>query len=140
MRKSRKKTRLSNRNRDLNRISKRDKLISVEIDDYLDKMRERRRFKRERDYMREIEDKRTERFKIHDDRYMTDGRPAGVRVQKPRLTSLMKSRLAFNDPGRVIVCKRRKERRVVLFSLNRIGKGKGGSKRHRWVRDSHIKC
>lgn len=49
-------------------------------------------------------------------------------------------RISFESPKRVLVCRRRKSRREILFKYNKIGKGKGSKKPHRWTDDSKIKC
>ena len=58
-----------------------------------------------------------------------------------RGTPLNQTRVAFKYPEKVIVCKRRKERRESLFALNRIGKGKGRKfKKRKITEDSKISC
>lgn len=49
-------------------------------------------------------------------------------------------KISFQDPIRTMVCKRRKARRESLFSLKKIGKGKGVSKIRRMNPLSKIRC
>lgn len=48
-------------------------------------------------------------------------------------------RLAFNIPGRVWTCVKRKVRREVLFAKNKTGKGARQTRRRR-NRDSNVRC
>ncbi len=62
-----------------------------------------------------------------------------VRKRKTRDT-LHPGRIAFVDPKKVIVCKRRSERRRELFRRNKIGKGKGVSKKRIITELSKVRC
>lgn len=81
----------------------------------------------------------TDSPKSRKDRY---GLPVQYRLTRPdnRKIDSYNDRLSFVSPKKVKVCHSRKLRREVLFSLRRIGKGRGVSKPHRWTEDSKIKC
>lgn len=49
-------------------------------------------------------------------------------------------RYAFIEPKKVMVCKRRKKRREVLFSLRKAGKGKKGYIKKRRNKYSDVRC
>lgn len=72
------------------------------------------------------------------------GRPARVEtrpqgnVQKSRLHSPVFS--YFQNPERVLVCIRRSTRQRVLFALQRVGKGRHVSRRHRYTEKSYVRC
>lgn len=135
MKKRKKRTKV-NQNRGNDSFSKRNQLVLSSIFDDLELKRQR---KRKSDWLRSIEDHRRKDWTFGNTYRKFNGEPADVRVQRPRERGLMASRLAFDDPRRVIVCERRKRRREVLFSLGRTGKGKG-KRRHKWTEDSHIVC
>lgn len=46
----------------------------------------------------------------------------------------------FSDPMRLSVCKRRRERREILFALRKAGKGRGGAKKRKYTEISKIRC
>jgi hypothetical protein len=54
--------------------------------------------------------------------------------------SQTKAGLAFKDPRKTIICRRRHERRQSLFALGRVGKGIKGPKYKRLNEWSDIKC
>ena len=56
-------------------------------------------------------------------------------------SSLGAVRSAFREPWKVVLCRRRRRRRRILFSLRRIGRGRGGGFRLRKMTPwSHIRC
>lgn len=67
----------------------------------------------------------------------------GVRVH-PRLRRVYESlRLSFPEPKKTVVCIRRKNRKRVLFALQKIGGRGTGTKRPRparWTESSYIRC
>lgn len=73
-----------------------------------------------------------------------DGRKAEYILSDPprikKRYDRTKASIAFKDPNRIFICKRRKARREVLFSLRKIGKGKGSSKIRKMTEHSKIKC
>lgn len=46
---------------------------------------------------------------------------------------------AFDDPARVVICKRRQRRREIMFALKKTGKGSGAKKR-RINERSKVRC
>lgn len=50
------------------------------------------------------------------------------------------SAIAFDDPKRTIVCKRRSERRRALFQKKKIGKGKGVTPLRKYTEWSKVRC
>lgn len=68
-----------------------------------------------------------ERREVHSDKMRLEGMSASVRD-------------AFHDAHRVMVCRRRKARRRVIFALQRAGKGGKRNRRARWTDKSRIVC
>lgn len=66
--------------------------------------------------------------------------PDNVNLKKRQdyIENIPRDRPSF-DSDRVSVCERRKERREVLFALNRTRKG-AGSRKHKWSEISNIVC
>lgn len=135
-RRSRKKNRFRQQQRNVSLISEREKAL-LRLSD-LRAMRIRR-----------------ERLEITDDRRMfrpalgspyrdVYGRSARIVADSQPGTDLRGSflphRLAFESPARVTVCRRRKQRRAALFARRKIGKGIAGPKRRMMKESSKIKC
>lgn len=113
----------------------------------------------ERELLNEIKDKRF----IHDDSRPRDRRtwhPEAVLVRvgpgasrgRRVVSGSVGSRKLLGENGfgpsdrdatdlrKIKICRDRKERRETLFSLRRIGRGKGGPKRRRLTPDSEVRC
>lgn len=76
-----------------------------------------------------------------------DGTPVRYKLVKPKGATNEKLyrdyttfRVGFHQPERVPVCSRRKNRRNVLFSIGKAGKGIRGPKRRRLTTESSIRC
>ena len=104
------------------------------------------------DGLREIEDLRSLPHELRQEktRYLTvSGRPAGIVYDERQSADTYDSPLRdvlpsvyprFENPGRVLVCIRRKQRRQSLFAMRKVGKGRRKFKRPVWSAKSHIKC
>lgn len=66
-------------------------------------------------------------------------KPKAGRFKTPFGHSQTKATVAFDDPGNVLVCLRRKRRKEVLHAMKRAGKG-GRQRRHRRNTHSAIRC
>jgi hypothetical protein len=90
--------------------------------------------------LRIIEDRR-QKFEKFPKRI--DGTPARITensYDSNKRRGFIYSKTAFVDPKNVVICKRRKRRRKILFKIRKIGKGKAGPKRR--IRNfwSDIRC
>lgn len=87
----------------------------------------------------EIEDNR----RINEIPRKVDARPAKVIVKSVKKGKLRpdfnRDAAYFTDPKKTIVCRRRKERKQVLFALKKTGRGSGGGKK-RLNENSFIRC
>lgn len=86
-----------------------------------------------------------DRRRFHPYRYaiplLNDGRPARIKEIPTKKKFIgVYGRLSFKNPLKVEVCIRRKSRRLSLFRLGKIGKGKKVSPKRRWNEFSIIKC
>lgn len=75
--------------------------------------------------------------------HLRDGRPAPVRYEtvQPRMHWLpAQVHPYFQRPERTVVCIRRKERRRVLFALQKTGKGGRRNRPPKWSAKSYIRC
>lgn len=92
----------------------------------------------------DIGDGRVFRFKPDIEPLRTDGRRVEYILSAPKKPTLRrdrtKDRIAFRNPKKVYVCKRRRERRRSLFSSGKIGKGRVVSKVRVRNANSDIKC
>lgn len=74
---------------------------------------------------------------------MIDGRGVdyeGSRDHRNMRRNVGMEKIAFVHPDKVVVCRKRKERRAALFRQQKIGKGKKVSKRRIMRDSSRIKC
>ncbi len=75
-----------------------------------------------------------------------DGSQANVIGREVNSPAMRKQKLSprlryeFQDPGRTLVCTRRKARRRVIFALSKAGKGGARNRRARWTDKSYITC
>lgn len=115
--------------RALSKNTKRKLLRRVKSQDYTDIMDHRQKEVLASHYPRDI-----------------DGRESRIVDRRRRYDNKRKatgySNVRFINPMRAIVCRRRKNRRAVMFSLRIIGKGRGsGGFRRRVMKEfSHIYC
>lgn len=104
-------------------------------------LQRKKRYKR-KDYidLLEIEDRRLqfERYpkKIDGTAARIDEHPS----RKSRSRGVVDYKIAFDDPKRVVICKRRSVRRHALFAIKKIGKGKQGPKKKRLNEYSKVRC
>lgn len=97
-------------------------------------------------YLSDIEDLRRyrpERQRL--DRLEVSGKPAVVSynnttTQQQIYTRSIEARPFFKHPDKVIVCKKRRRRREVLFARRSIGKGAKVSKIRKYTEDSDVRC
>lgn len=61
-------------------------------------------------------------------------------VERENRPPYIRNILVFDDSRRVVVCKRRADRRISLFARHKVGKGKKVSKRRLRSPDSEIHC
>lgn len=134
MKKSRKKDRPKQFQRDYNRITKNDYLLkeltkrSKYYNDYTEVMDRRRNLPGKASISRRI-----------------DGTNATLTTtlpdqRSPGFKDYTLAKVSFQDPRRVVVCRRRKNRREILFKMGKVGKGKKVSRIRRRNIDSDIKC
>lgn len=78
---------------------------------------------------------------------LNDGTPVSYEVYRNRdprrdRRQPLPYRIQFNDPRRVMICRRRRARRAVLFAMDKLGRGRGGPgrARKRLNEFSKIKC
>ena len=94
--------------------------------------------------LQQAEDLRRVPHEFRQERYLLrNGVPARVRYEtiQPRMRWLpAQVHPYFQRPERTAVCIRRKERRRVLFALQKTGKGGGRQRRPRWTDKSYIRC
>lgn len=91
--------------------------------------------------LRLVEDRRTWHPEDFDRPTLTlDGldAPAVVSPSDPVRPGALPSTLSFADPRATVVCVRRRQRREVLFALNKMRRGRGGSRRRDWR--SQVRC
>lgn len=51
-----------------------------------------------------------------------------------------RKKLRYKNPMRLEICRRRKERREILFKTKKIGRGKGGPSKRRLTLRSFVRC
>lgn len=105
----------------------------------------RKEFKRPSYYpdLREIQDLRKKYYEEFPKRL--DGTFAEIYEDERRSDGYLNKsiagyKVAFRDPDRVVVCKRRLKRRQELFRRRKVGKGAKVSKKRRWTDNSKVRC
>lgn len=134
--------------RENSNFTKLGKLLESPLDELRKRQERQRKYEEQKRRIKE----RNQQF-IQDDRrtWHPDGRfrvektisggYAGTRIAKPNTRKRsLPGNIEYENPNRVMVCKRRRVRREVLFTLRKIGKGKGGPKKRRLSVTSQIKC
>lgn len=79
-----------------------------------------------------------QRSMVHDAVTRAEVVSAGDGRRRDVLAPVMSERVARSDGRRTAICVRRSQRREVLHALDRVRRGRGGSKRRDWRSD--IKC
>lgn len=91
-----------------------------------------------------IDDRRVFRPNIDKEPLTFDGRRVTYTLQTNKPPTVRRdptlSKIQFANPKKTFVCKRRRERRITLFAINKVGKGKKVSRIRRRTPDSNIKC
>lgn len=91
-------------------------------------------------------DERRFRPSIFHSALLDDGRPAGTHMEVQYTGRMadkdvpLREAMYFDEPLRVTVCKRRKERREILFRLQKLGRGKGVRRLRRRNAYSDVIC
>lgn len=91
-----------------------------------------------------IDDRRTYHPESSRPVLTANGKRAGLRLAQKTKKGYnyrrINNRLAFTDPFKTTICKRRRKRRQVLFATGRAGKGKRGPKKRTYTAFSDVRC